>query len=143
MSDPVPPPEPGEGGSTLRAKALKNRALILQPVSFHQDGKGKDRAGNPTTYEYVKCNVWVLDRAGVETSDSGLQISWWRAREQLRQQMGELVACRPIEEQDNSVVLAPLQGVPREMAEKVVAEIEGGDHAISERGTDEDGSEVF
>lgn len=113
-----PPPEPGEA-SGLRAKQLKNQPIVLLPTGVGV-GKGKDREGNPTEYEYINCTVWVLDRQGVTDSAEGVQFSWWRAREQLRDLIGQYVACRPVEQDDNSVILTELSGEALAVAAKVV-----------------------
>lgn len=115
ISDPVPAPE----YTGLRGKDLKNRPVILRPEAYAED-IGQD--GKP--WKYVTCDVWVLDRAGVEQQATGVRISWTYAVGQLKQQMGQLVACRPVEGESNAVELQPLQGDARIVAEKVAGEIE-------------------
>ena len=140
LSDPGVPPEAGTAGSRLRAKNLKNTPLILRPREV-KSAEGRDREGNPKMYDYMECDVWVLDRQGVVESDTGIRVTWWRALEQLKNaRMGSLIACRPVEQDDNSVVLAALEGAARDVAEIVAAEIEaGGDPGPMP----DDGTEIF
>lgn len=128
----IDPPEPEESSEpTLRAKTLKNRPLIVRPVD-HKTEAGQD--GKP--WEFVECDVWVLDRSGVEQFASGVRVSWWKARNQIKGAIGAYIACRPEEMDDNSVVLRPLRGEARKVAEQVIADIKG-------EGTPEASSEPF
>lgn len=113
-----PPPAP-EGMERLRAQDLKNRVCIIRP-QFEDTLEGKD--GKP--WNFVECDVWVLDRAGIEAEATGVRISWWKAVAQLRGQFGGLVACRPVEQPDNSIELTPLVGDARAVAERVATELE-------------------
>lgn len=115
--DPTEPPEPGDG-SGMRAKNLKNLPLIIRPKKV-DTATGKDG----DDYEYIGADVWVLDSSGIVDSGTGVQFSWWRAREQLRNRVGEFVACRPAEQDDNSVILVPLKDKARKVAEQVIAEL--------------------
>jgi hypothetical protein len=90
---------------------------------------GKMRAAAP----YIECDVWVFDRQGVTQTGTEVRISWRRAVAQLDGLFGELVACKPVEQDDRSVILVGLTGAAREVASKIVAEIEGGDHAPEQR----------
>lgn len=117
IQDPPPPPE---GAASLRAADLKNRVLILRPER-HDTVEGKD--GKP--WEFVECDVWVLDRAGIVEHASGVRFSWWKAVAQLKNSIGALVACKPVEREDRSVELEPLTGEARKVAERVAGEIGG------------------
>lgn len=114
-----PPPAP-EGAGLLRAADLKNRVLLLRP-QVHDTVEGKD--GKP--WEFVSCDVWVLDRAGIEHHAEGVRFSWWKAVAQLKDQIGDLIACKPVEQDDRSIELVPLGGEARKVAERVAAEIDG------------------
>lgn len=116
--DPPEPPEPSEGGDYIKAKDLKNLPLVVQPQNI-----GTDIGKDGTDYEYVNCSVWVLDRSGVVNSGTNVRVSWWRAREQLRNILGRFVPCRPVEQPDNSVILVPLKEEARKVAESVIADL--------------------
>lgn len=120
-----PPPAP-EGSPLMRAADLKNRPVVLRPTRY-DSVEGKD--GKPWTF--VECDVWVLDRAGVVEHAAGVRFSWWKAVEQLRETLGDLVACKPVEQEDRSVELLPLTGEARAVAERVAAEITAADTAAS------------
>lgn len=126
--DPPIPPEAGEAG--LRAKNLKNMPVIFRPIAMGVAPK-KEKPGQE--YEFASCDVWTLDRTGVVETAEKVQVSWWRAREQLREMMGEFVACRPTEQDDNSVILAPLSGAARDVAATVVKELELTAPSLQER----------
>jgi len=123
----VDPPEPPEGGGSMRAKDLVNKVCIFRPASI-----GEWPAKPATESEkamkaqpYVECDVWVLDRQGITEEGSGVRVGWWKAVEQLRDSMGRLVAAKPrTEEGSNAIYLAALSGEARDVAEKVAAEIE-------------------
>jgi hypothetical protein len=73
-------------------------------------------------FEVVDCHFWRLESTGIaEEGKTG--ISWWAAREQLRDQIGQYIACRPKQRDDNSIVLRPLEGPAREVAAKVIASL--------------------
>jgi hypothetical protein len=118
-----PPPAPEQSENLVRAADLKNRVLLLRPTGLGEwpakdDGKGPQ--------PYVECDVWLLDRAGVESHATGVRFSWWRAVAQLTDCMDRFVACRPVERDDRSVELQPLTGSAREVAEKVADELAAG-----------------
>ena len=132
--DPPTPPEPSQGdGDYIKAKDLKNLPIILRPVAV------KELPGNEEgkTWKFVECDVWILGAGGVEEQGTGLRISWWRAYEQIKNAIGRFIPCRPVEQDDRSVILVPLKGDTRAAAEKVVA---GLDSVTVE---DEAGEEPF
>lgn len=131
-----PPPAP-EGGQNLRAADLKNRVLLLRPTE-HDTVEGKD--GKP--WEFVACDVWVLDRAGIVETGHGVRFSWWKAVAQLKDAIGRFVACKPVEQEDRSVELMPLPGDARAVAEKVAAEL-SGPTPVPAAPAYEDGEEPF
>jgi hypothetical protein len=115
MADPGPPgPEP------LRATELKNRPCILKPT-----GNGTAEGRDGSDWNFIEADVWLLDRSGVERHETGVRISWKRAMPQLVDRFGQFVACRPKETEGGGVVLAPLDGEARAVAERVVAELNG------------------
>lgn len=120
----VDPAELPEGGNPdrLNAKNLKNCVLVVKPTS-HETIPGKD--GKP--WEFVECDVWVLDRTGVVETGQGVRFSWWRAVRRLQGQIGEFVGCKPVEQDDNSVDLLPLEGDAKKVAEQVVADIKSSE----------------
>lgn len=120
----VDPPAVPEGGTGefMKAKDLKNRVIIVQPTAVERKD-GID--GKP--WEYVVANVWVLETHGVVEVGQNVRFSWWKAREQLRSMIGEYVACKPVEQDDNSVELIPLQGNAREVASGIVKRLEDGE----------------
>lgn len=133
MSEFVDPPEPPEARERLNAKNLKGAYLILKPTEVGEwpakpaefDETGKEIKRAQGVQPFVTCDVWVFDRAGLVSADTGIRFSWWRAVEQLRKQLGQFVACRPMEQEDKSVVLVALAGEARTAAEKVMTEIGG------------------
>ena len=131
------PPEPGDEEPRLKAKNLKNRPLLIRPTD-HRTETGQD--GKP--WEYVECDVWVLDRSGVEEEATGVRFSWWRARNQIKNAMGRFIACRPVEQDDNSVILVPLKDEARKVAGQVMADLQTAP-APSPTKADEEGTEPF
>ena len=132
--DPPTPPEPSQGdGEYIKAKDLKNLPIILRPVAV------KELPGNEEgkTWKVVECDVWILGAGGVDESGTGLRISWWRAYEQIKNAIGRFIPCRPVEQDDRSVILVPLKDQARKVAEQVVADVESG--AVE----DEAGTEPF
>ena len=125
MTSFVDPGEPGELTSGfLKAKDLINKPLIIRPRAVRYDGKGKDADGNPTTYTYIDCDVWVLDRAGVVEESTGVRIAWKRVIPQLEDRIDQFVAGTPVVMDDNSRVLQPFsKPESRELASRVIAEI--------------------
>jgi len=122
-----PPPVPEGGSNHLKAKDLKNKVVIIHPT-VHDTVPGKD----DKPWEFVAGDVWVLDRAGVVETGEGVRFSWWRAVSQLKTVMGEYVACKPTELDDNSVELVPLSGDAREVAVKIVDRLERGEKVEQE-----------
>lgn len=117
--DPPPAPEPGEG--SIRAKDLRNRVVVLRATGTGLDEAVLDKNGKPWTW--VTCDVWVIDRAGIELAESGLRVSWWRVQDQLKQAGESFVAGRVSEQEDKSVILTPVTGTAREVLEQVMPEI--------------------
>jgi hypothetical protein len=126
------PGEPGELTGFLKAKDLINKPLIIKPLAVRHDGQGKDDDGNPTSYTYVNCDVWVLDRAGVVEKGEGVRIAWKRVIPQLEDRIGKFVAGTPIVEADNSRVLQAFSEAGKEIARKVIAEIKAEAPPIAE-----------
>lgn len=120
--DPPPPPDPGE---RMKAADLKNKVVLLRPTKHDViDGKPDPKTGEVKPWEFVECDVWVLDRVGIVEQDRGIRISWWRAVAQLCEAIGSFVACKPLEQEDRSVILASLVGESREVATQAIKEIE-------------------
>ncbi len=136
LSDPPDAPEPGSL-SGVKPRELVNQPIILLPVKIrvaHDKKKDED-------FEVVDCHFWRLDRSGI-VDDGETGISWWRAREQLRDQIGRYIACRPTAQDDNSIILAPLSGAARDVAEKTVAGLSlPVDEVPSDDGWDHDENE--
>ncbi len=123
LNDPGPAPEPtGEGGPRMKAKDLKNKPCIFRPTGTGEWPATADKAASA----FVSCDVWVLDRQGVVEQGTGVRVGWWRAQEQLKSQMGQFVGAKPVEQEDNSIILTPLSEAARAVAAQVVEEIESG-----------------
>lgn len=133
----VDPGEPGELSGRLKAKDLLNKPLIIRPRELRHDGKGTDDDGNPKAYDYVDCDVWVLDRAGIVEHDTGVRFSWVRVMPQLTDRIGQFVAGTPVVEPDNSRVLKPFTENGKEIARKVMSEIKAQEAAGSAPSHDE------
>ena len=129
----VDPPEAPEGGGSIRAGDLLNKICLFRPESIgewpareaetDEEGNVTRQASGPKPY--VECSVWVLDRAGVIEEGEGVRVSWWKAFEQLKNQIGNYVGANPVKDQgSNAVSLVPLRGEAREVAAKVVSELE-------------------
>lgn len=116
-----PPPAPEHSENLVRAADLKNRVLLLRPTGMGEWPPKDDKPAQP----YVECDVWLLDRQGVESNATGVRFSWWRAVAQLSGCIDRFVACRPVERDDRSVELQPLTGAARDVAERVADEIAG------------------
>ncbi len=115
LRDPSPPPE----SSGLRAKDLKNLPILILP------GEYKEETGqNGDPWKYVICEVVVLDRSGIVQRADGVRISWARTIQPLMDSQGEWLACRPVED-GNAVILEPLKDGAREVAERVLDELDG------------------
>lgn len=125
MTDFLDPPDPPEGQASLKAKDLKNKVCLFRPTALGEwpakEATEDQKAQGPQPY--VECDVWVLDRAGVIEEGTGVRVGWWRAVEQLKNQMGQVVGAKPMEQDDRSVVLVALTGEAREVAAKVSAEL--------------------
>ena len=130
------PPEPPEGGSSMRATELVNKICLFRPDSLGEwpakeaelddEGNVKKKARGPQTY--VECSVWVLDRAGIVEEGENVRVSWWKAVEQLKDQLGYYVGGKPTQEPgSNAIYLVALEGDARAVAERIVKELEGGD----------------
>ena len=119
----VDPGEPGELTGMMKSKDLINKPLIIRPLAVRHDGAGKDDDGNPTTYSYVNCDVWVLDRAGIVESGKNVQFSWKRVIPQLEDRLGQYVIGTPRVTDNNSRILEPFTDKGRELARKVIGEI--------------------
>lgn len=131
MADLIDPIEPPEGSDFLKAKDFKNKPVILQPVRFATEAgriEGKE-------WTFVECNVWELDRAGVVQEAENVRVSWWRAVAQLKDHIGSYIACRPVEQEDNSIILAPLTGDARDVAARVVKDLS---NAVPPSGSDDE-----
>jgi hypothetical protein len=115
LSDPPEAPEPGSG-TGVKPRELVNHSVVLLPMRIRTaHDKKKDEF-----FDVVDCHFWLLESTGVaEEGETG--ISWWRAREQLRDQMGQYIACKPKQQDDNSITLERLTGPAREVAAKVIA----------------------
>ena len=116
LSDPPEAPESGTLG--VKPRELVNHSVVLLPLKIrlaHDKKKDED-------FEVVDCHFWRLESSGVaEEGETG--ISWWKAREQLRDSIGQYIACRPKQGDDNSIALERLSGPAREVAAKVIADL--------------------
>jgi hypothetical protein len=112
--------DPPEATAGLRPKDLKNRIVILKPSGV---GEAEGQDGNP--WRWVLCDAWVLNPSGIEERGSDLRISWTRMRPQLEGLIGEYVAGKVIENDDNSITLVALSDEARRVVERVMPEITG------------------
>ena len=126
--------EPGTPGpEPLRAKEIKNHSCVLKPTA-RGEAEGKD--GVP--WRYAECDVWMLDRSGVERHESGVRISWKRVLPQVEGKFGQYILCKPKELDGGGVVLVGLEGEAREVAKRVVDELthpNGQHELLNERGS--------
>jgi hypothetical protein len=113
LKDPSPAPE----SSQLRAKNLKNKPLLVRPG---EEGEQQGKDGNP--WRYIVCEVVALDRSGIVERGDGVRFSWARALPQLIDGRDIWIACRPVED-GNAVILEPLDGAERDVAERVLDEL--------------------
>jgi hypothetical protein len=111
-----PPPE----SSGLRAKDLKNLPCLVLPGEQLQEEKS---AKDDKPWEFVECEVIVLDRSGIVQRADGVRISWARAVPQLLDAKGQWLAVRPVED-GNAVVLEELTGADLEVAKRVLDELD-------------------
>lgn len=122
MSDFIDPPPAPEATDRLRAADLKNRVVIFRATGQGSDPSHPDKNGRP--WEWTTCEVWVLDRSGIELHETDLRVSWWRVREQLAAAgEGALVAGKVNENDDRSITLEPLSGDARNVATKTAESI--------------------
>ena len=147
-----PPPAP-EGGSSLRATDLKNQPCIIRgselgtwpakPAEYDGEGNVVKKAQKES--EYVECEVWTLDRAGLLDHHEGVRISWWKAVDQLKGNLGALVACRPmqVDPNNNAISLEPLTGAARDVAQDVAANLIDNGPANAAPPAYESGEEPF
>lgn len=141
LSDPEPAPESRE---RLNAKDLKNQVLIVRPTKHDTvPGTKPNDRGEIKPWEFVEADVWVLDRQGVTASETEVRFSWWKAVAQLKDQIGQYVACKPVEQADNSVELVALTGEAREVAVSVVADLEAEKSPAAEPVDEEFSGEPF
>jgi len=125
VADFVDPPEPPEAGASMKAKDLKNKVCLFFPTAMGEwpAKEATENEGAKAPQPYVECDVWVLDRAGVTESGSGVRVGWWRAVAQLKDSIGQYVAAKPVEQEDRSVILLPLSGEARDVASTVLKEL--------------------
>lgn len=116
-----PPPAPETSETLVRAADLKNRVLLLRPTGLGEWPARDDKPAQP----FVACDVWVLDRSGIEAAHTDVRFSWWRAVAQLKDRIGQFTACRPVERDDRSVELVPLSAEARKVAEQVAHDLGG------------------
>lgn len=149
--DPIDPPDPED---RMGAADLKNKVCLFRPVAegewpakeagTNEDGSHRKAQG---PRPYIECDVWVLDRAGIVESGTGIRVSWWRAVEQLKPvAFDSFVLAMPVEQQDRSVILVKTaKDEWRNIAAAAVKEITDG--ATSEVQTSSDlddlGSDPF
>ncbi len=137
LAKPAPPPEATEG-SSMRAKDLKNKPCIFHPTKEGEWPAREDMNGGA----YVACDVWVLDRQGVVEHGTNVKVSWWRCLDDLRAHMGGYLGGKPEQQDDNSVILAPLSDAAQKVGEQVVADLESDDPETRPF-TDDDAGETF
>lgn len=117
----VDPNEPPEGGDLMKAKDLVNKVCLFRPTSI-DFWPPKEEGEKPRPY--VNCDVWVLDRAGIVEEGTAVRVSWWKAVEQLRDQLGALVGGKPEQEEgSNAIFLRSLEGAARDVAAEVAQQI--------------------
>lgn len=134
--DPPSPPEPGE--ASLRAKDLKNKVCLIRPQEIGEWPATEDKKAQP----FVACDVWVLDRAGIVEEGTNVRVGWWRAVEQLRPHLGQIMLGMPVEQDDRSVILVGTSKPEwRELADRLIAEIEGP--LVPTADEPDDGTEPF
>jgi hypothetical protein len=114
----VDPPEAEASG--LRTKDLKNRVVVLKPTGT---GEAEGQDGSP--WRWVLCDAWVLNPSGVEAHGEDLRVSWKRMRPQLEGLIGQYVAGKVVENDDNSITLIALSAEARKIVDRVMPEITG------------------
>lgn len=121
---PPAPPEPSEGGG-LRAKDLKNRVVVLRPTTTGSQVVQDKQTKEDRNWEFVVCQCWVIDGSDEpEVYEPELRIGWWRVKAQLEGEMGNYVVGRVVQQDDNSIILAPLDERRMAAVEKVKPQIE-------------------
>ena len=150
----IDPPLAPEGGSNFRATDLKNQPCIIRgnelgtwpAKAAEYDANGVIVKDAQKESDYVECDVWTLDRAGLLDHHPGVRISWWKAVAQLKDSLGDLVLCRPAQADpaSNAISLLPLTGDARVVAEQVASTIDvAPDGPVPQAPAYEDGSEPF
>lgn len=141
--DPVDPPDPED---RMGAADLKNKVCLFRPTSWGEwpakaesiaeDGKVMKAQG---PRPYCECDVWVLDRAGIVESGTGIRVSWWRAVKQLEPvELGSFILAMPVEQQDRSVILVKTSKQEwRDIAATAVKEIDATGQVATEGHGDE------
>jgi hypothetical protein len=112
--DPIPAPE----STGLRAKDLRDKPCLIRPG---KPGEVTGRDGEP--WVFIDCTAILLNGKGIEERADGVRISWARALPQLEAAPGTWIACKPVEDK-RAVVLEPLTGAERAVAERVLAELD-------------------
>lgn len=116
----VDPGDPPEGGGLMKAKDLINKVCLFRPTGLGEWPPKEDKKAQP----YVECDVWVLDRAGIVEEGQGVRVGWWKAVDQLRDQMGSFVGAKPEQEEgSNAIYLRRLEGAARDVAAEVAQQI--------------------
>lgn len=125
------PGEPGEPTTYLKAKDLPGFACIFIPRTTGEwpaKEEIKDDAGVVTQKKqgpqpYVECTVHTFDRAGLLESSEGVKVSWVRVYPQLEDKTNRYVAARPEKQDDNSIILTPLDEEHKAVARKIVEDL--------------------
>jgi hypothetical protein len=110
---------------------LRNTPILVKPGQrYERDGQD----GKP--WVYVECEVVTLDRQGIVEHADGVRVSWVRVLPQLEGARDQWVAARPVDTGEG-IVLEPLSGAARDVAERVADELDrpSGQHEL---GGDED-----
>ena len=141
--DPIDPPDAED---RMNAADLKNKVCLIRPFAegeWPAKEAGTNEDGTPRKAQgprpYIETDVWVLDRAGIVESGTGIRISWWRAVEQLRPvEFGEFLLAMPMEQADRSVILVKTSKQEwRDIAATAVKEITSDQSATVNTGTSE------
>jgi hypothetical protein len=114
----IDPAAPGEPVHTLRAKDLRNTPILMKPGDRYEED-GSD--GRPWIYH--ECEIITLDRQGIVERADNVRVSWVRTLPQLQAAKDTWIACRPFDTGEG-VVLQPLEGESRRVAERVLAAID-------------------
>jgi hypothetical protein len=119
MARVTPVSEPGDAGG-MRAKDLRGHACLIQPVGSEKEETGRD--GKP--WSYFSCHVFRLDSDGIAEEGKDVRVSWGRVMKQLRDANGGWLAVKPVDADNNAVVLEALTGSELEVAERVLADLD-------------------